>query len=155
MRNVPLVYLAAPLFNARERRFNEELARALEPYVDLFLPQRDGELLTELVASGMKERLAESRVFQADSRAMQSSHLLVAVLDAAHIDEGVAFEVGFMNGRGVPCIGLQSDVRRALPSGNNPMIAQGLSQIFQNVEEVVDWVADWSAHWREHIRIVA
>jgi nucleoside 2-deoxyribosyltransferase len=149
MRNVPLVYLAAPLFNARERKFNEELASILGTNVEVFLPQRDGELLARLVEDGMDKDEAEERVFEGDMQAMRSAHLLVAVLDGAHVDEGVAFEIGFMNGRGECCVGLQTDVRRALPTGNNPMIGRGLVQIFHDVGELVDWITEWSTVWRK------
>jgi nucleoside 2-deoxyribosyltransferase len=66
--------------------------------------------------------------------------LLIAVLDGGHIDEGVAFEIGFAYALGKPCIGLQTDVRRALGSGNNPMIAQGLNQIFHDTGALVAWI---------------
>jgi nucleoside 2-deoxyribosyltransferase len=156
MRNVPVVYLAAPLFNARERKFNDELASMFAANVDVFLPQRDGELLTKLVEDGMEKHEAEGRVFGGDIQAMRSAHLLVAVLDGAHVDEGVAFEIGFMNGRGECCVGLQTDVRRALPTGNNPMIGQGLVQIFYDVSELADWIAEWSVVWRNsNLRNVA
>ena len=35
-------YLASPLFNAREREFNQLLADRLEFQVNIFVPQRDG-----------------------------------------------------------------------------------------------------------------
>jgi hypothetical protein len=36
--------------------------------------------------------------------------------------KGVASEIGYMKGVRKSCVGLQTDVRRALPPGNNPMI---------------------------------
>lgn len=130
-------YLAAPLFNERERGFNAELADALSSCCDVFLPQRDGLLLADLIRDGVSPDIAEIRIFERDRIALSRCNLLIAVLDGAHIDEGVAFEVGFAHARGSLCLGLQSDVRRALPSGNNPMISQAMSAIFTDIAPLI------------------
>ena len=135
-RRWPKLYLAAPLFNERERSFNRHLAETLESYAEVFLPQRDGAILVELVNAGVPVTVAEQRVFEQDARAMADSDLLLAVLDGSHVDEGVAFEIGFMRALGKLCIGLQTDVRRALPTGNNPMISQGLHSVCSDVEQI-------------------
>ncbi|MEA1015390.1 nucleoside 2-deoxyribosyltransferase [Sphingosinicella sp. LY1275] len=135
-------YLAAPLFNERERRFNSELADALSSCCDVFLPQRDGLLLADLLREGVSLDVAETRIFERDRIALSRCNLLIAVLDGAHIDEGVAFEVGFAHARGALCVGLQSDVRRALPSGNNPMIGRAMSAIFTDVDSLIAFLTD-------------
>jgi nucleoside 2-deoxyribosyltransferase len=135
-------YLAAPLFNERERRFNSELADALSNCCDVFLPQRDGLLLADLLCNGVSLDIAETRIFERDRIALSRCNLLIAVLDGAHIDEGVAFEVGFAHARGALCLGLQSDVRRALPSGNNPMIGRAMSAIFTDIAPLIAFLAD-------------
>jgi nucleoside 2-deoxyribosyltransferase len=139
-----LVYFAAPLFNERERQFNSCLVGQLEDYVNVFLPQRDGALLVDMLAAGVPQCVAERRVFEQDCVAMIRADVLVAVLDGGHIDEGVAFEIGFAHALGKPCIGLQTDVRRALRSGNNPMIAQGLTEILSDVEAIVAWIRQFA-----------
>src|SRR4051812_2398586 len=130
MRIRPQAYLAAPLFNSREREFNFELADSLANYFAVFLPQRDGSLLTNMLEAGVPLVVAQRRVYEQDCKAMAHADLLIAVLDGAHIDEGVAFEIGYMKGLRKVCVGLQTDVRRALPSGNNPMIVSSLDFIF-------------------------
>jgi nucleoside 2-deoxyribosyltransferase len=135
------VYLAAPLFNARERAFNLELAGALEGLgARVFLPQRDGALLVEMLSAGVPQPVAERRVFLQDTEAMRSASLGVAVLDGAVVDDGVAFEIGFLHALSTPCVGLQTDVRRALPSGNNPMIAQSLYEIVSDEARLLNAV---------------
>jgi nucleoside 2-deoxyribosyltransferase len=127
------IYLAAPLFNERERAFNLELAHAIEALgAQVFLPQRDGALLVEMLSGGVPQSVAERRVFIQDTDAMRAADLGVAVLDGAVVDDGVAFEIGYLFALEIPCIGLQTDVRRALPSGNNPMIGQALTEITTN-----------------------
>lgn len=146
MRTTPMhrvcAYLAAPLFNERERAFNAEIARRLEGLCDVFLPQRDGLLLADLLSEGIPREVGETRVFERDRAALLKCDLLVAVLDGAHIDEGVAFEIGFAHARGAHCVGLQTDVRRALPSGNNPMISRSLSAIFHDLNDLISQLAD-------------
>jgi hypothetical protein len=73
--------------------------------------------------------------------ALTKCEMLVAVLDGAHIDEGVAFELGFAHARGCLCLGLQSDTRRALPSGNNPMIGRALSSIFTSTRDLTSCIS--------------
>lgn len=133
-------YLAAPLFNEREQAFNAQLADALAPHCEVFLPQRDGLLLADLLRQGVPADVAEVRIFERDRIALSSCNMLIAILDGAHIDEGVAFEIGFAHAQGCLCLGLQTDVRRALPSGNNPMIGRALSSIFASVADLVAYL---------------
>lgn len=134
------IYFAAPLFNDRERAFNLHLTNCLEARgCTVFLPQRDGALLIDMLAAGVPQLVAESRVYLQDLEAMRRANVLVAVLDGAAIDDGVAFEVGFMSGLGKRCVALQTDVRRALPSGNNPMIARALSDVFSTETDLLSW----------------
>lgn len=137
------IYLAAPLFNRLEQEHNAELANRLESVgAEVFLPQRDGALLVNMLAAGVPQTVAERRVYLQDTEAMTKASLLIAVLDGAVVDDGVAFEIGFMAALGKVCIGLQTDVRRALPSGNNPMIAQSMTIIINDEHELVAWVAN-------------
>jgi nucleoside 2-deoxyribosyltransferase len=138
-------YLAAPLFNDRERAYNAVLGDMLSAHCDVFLPQRDGLLLVELLARGIPQEVAETQIFERDRVALSECEMLVAILDGAHIDEGVAFEIGFAHARGCLCLGLQSDVRRALPSGNNPMIGRALSSIFARGEDLVAYIRSEAA----------
>ena len=87
---------------------------------------------------------------------MRHSHFLIAVLDGSTVDEGVAFEIGYMFAAGKTCIGLQTDVRRALPTGNNPMIGMALTLIFQSVTDLVDWTSEQKAelHSNRYLRRV-
>jgi nucleoside 2-deoxyribosyltransferase len=135
----PLLYLAAPLFSAAERGFNEVVADRLEPFFQVFLPQRDGRLLVDLIDSGVPAATAASSVFSADIAAIRQASVVLALLDGRTVDEGVAFELGFAFCLGTNCIGLQTDPRRELPTGNNPMIEGGLDQIFRDIDQLVIW----------------
>lgn len=132
------VYLAAPLFNDMERSFNARLTALLEPFAEVFLPQRDGKLMRNLLADGMPLASARRMVFEADLAALKACTHIVAVLDGRTVDEGVAYEVGYAHALGKTCIGLKTDDRTLLPSGDNPMILAGCDEICVNVVELVD-----------------
>lgn len=136
----PRFYLAAPLFSEAERRFNRELRDDLARVSDVFLPQEDGHLLSNLLAEGVSVDSAERLVFSADTSAIDSSDAVIAILDGRAVDEGVAFELGYAFAKGIVCVGLQTDQRRLLPSGNNPMIASCLARCFASRAELFRWL---------------
>lgn len=148
----PTIYLAAPLFNEAELAYNKSLKNRLRDYFDVFLPQENGLLLRDLVANGTSAVLAERMVFEADIAAMKESDLIVAVLNGAHIDEGVAFELGFSFALGKKCVGLKTDIRQSLPTGNNPMINQSCEKIFNSVDTLVGWLITTSAK-KQHVSV--
>jgi nucleoside 2-deoxyribosyltransferase len=137
-----MLYFAAPLFNEYERLRNLRLANELEAYSKVFLPQRDGTLLVDMLAAGVPLEVAERRVFSQDCIAIRQSVAVIAILDGAHLDDGVAFEIGFGRALGKMCVGLQTDVRRPLPSGNNPMIAGALDRLFNDESSLLHWASE-------------
>ncbi|TWS10044.1 nucleoside 2-deoxyribosyltransferase [Pseudomonas mandelii] len=140
MNSKKRVYLAAPLFNEMELNYNKSMAKKLSQYFDVFLPQEDGLLLRNLIKAGLPHERAERMVFDADIQAMKESDMLIAILNGAHIDEGVAFELGFSHATGKRCIGFKTDIRQALPTGNNPMIQQSCERIFDSEETLFKWL---------------
>jgi nucleoside 2-deoxyribosyltransferase len=97
-----------------------------------------------MVEAGVPLGVAQNRVFEQDCKAIANAHLLIAVLDGAHIDEGVAFEIGYMRGLRKICVGLQTDVRRALPTGNNPMLTGAFDQIFSDERALLQWCSEFA-----------
>lgn len=134
------IYFAAPLFNPIEREFNESLAVRLNEYAYIFLPQRDGALLTKLVADGSTVENARNKIFKKDISAIQNCDLVVAVLDGRTIDEGVAFELGYAFALGKTCVAYKSDDRVMLPTGDNPMIVMSCQYHCSTPESLVDIV---------------
>ncbi|MCP4562916.1 MAG: nucleoside 2-deoxyribosyltransferase [Bosea sp.] len=133
----PQIYLAGPLFSQAEKEFNSRLAQSLEFHFDVFLPQRDGALLIELIQRGLNAREAEKRIFDTDMDALKRCDFFVLVLDGRSVDEGAAFELGVSFILGKPCYGLQTDPRRLMPSGNNPMIEGALKSVSTSVEDLL------------------
>ena len=130
-----MIYLVAPLFNSRERAFNERLKR-LMPF-PTYLPQEDGKLISDLLERGSSVDAASREIYQNDIRALHESKVLVAVLDGAHVDSGVAFEVGYFCALGKPIVGLHTDMRSELPFGHNPMLMGALDVLVHRDDEIV------------------
>jgi nucleoside 2-deoxyribosyltransferase len=135
----PSLYVAGPLFSDAERSFNDLLKVELSPFFDVFLPQCDGELFVDLVASGMTSTLARAQIFQVDLGAIEAADVILIVLDGRSVDEGAAFELGFAFALRKLCVGLQTDPRRLLCSANNPMIDKALDEHFVSVEQLINW----------------
>ncbi|KTT25611.1 hypothetical protein SB14R_06905 [Pseudomonas oryzihabitans] len=142
--NRPLVYLAGPLFSEAELNFNLALTERIEQSLDVYLPQRDGGKLVDLLACGVEKRAAYKSIFDRDLRALEAASAVIIVLDGRTIDEGAAFELGYAYAHAKLCFGLQTDPRRLMPAGNNPMIEMPLQKIFHSIESVGEW-ADWFA----------
>ena len=134
------VYIAAPLFSDAERTFNELVAQTLAEWVDVYLPQRDGGLMSEMIRSGIPSDVAARCVFRGDINAIHQADCLIAILDGRAIDEGVAFELGFAFSLSKRCVGIQTDSRRLASWGNNPMIVGALEYVFHSVEDLLLWI---------------
>lgn len=135
------VYLAGPLFSEAERAFNVHVAELLEDFLDVYLPQRDGGLMSDMIADGVRTDIAACRVFRRDMDAIREADYLIAVLDGRTIDEGVAFELGVAFCHSKRCVALQTDTRRLATWGNNPMITGALEAVFHSVDDLMSWIA--------------
>lgn len=131
-----IAYLAAPLFNEAERSFNIYLSSVMEQYMNVYLPQRDGGLISEMINKNIEVDKAVATVFNRDMNAIINCDIVVAVLDGRSIDEGVAFELGVAYSLTKRCIGFQTDSRRLASWGNNPMIAGSLEKTFNCINEL-------------------
>lgn len=137
-----MIYLAGPLFSLPERMENERLCEALELWCDVFLPQRDGELVSRLVEEGHSPTEAFNMVFARDVAALRACDAVVINLDGRSVDEGAAFELGFAYALGKQCVGYRTDVRVLLPWGLNPMITVPLMRSFNCIESLAEWARD-------------
>lgn len=133
------IYIAAPLFNDSERDFNKKLSVSLSSIFDVYLPQEDGGLLVNLIKSGIDNHTAYSMIFNHDINALHECDYLLIVMDGRSIDEGAAFELGVAYSLDKKCFGLQTDSRRLLTFGNNPMIQCSVSKVFASISDIVDY----------------
>jgi nucleoside 2-deoxyribosyltransferase len=131
------VYIAGPLFSDAEKAFNTKIKQVLNTLgYDSFLPQEDGILVADRLRNGETPSAVFEDVYMLDINQLKACDALLANLDGAVIDEGTAFEIGYMKALGKPCFGLQTDSRRQLPTGNNPMIELSLNHCFQTLVEL-------------------
>ena len=124
LRERPLrAYLAGPLFNLAERRFNVELnAMVKRMGFATYFPQEDAGVLDELIRQGKDIHQARDYIFERNRDAIESCDLVVFVLDGRVPDEGACIEAGIGYAMGRPVIGLKTDFRSGEPGGNNIMI---------------------------------
>lgn len=137
-----MAYIAGPLFSEAERSYNLYLKHLLEEIVDVYLPQEDGLLITDLLDSGMSIEQASSVVFKNDINAIHRCDLLLILLDGRAVDEGAAVELGYAHCLNKLCISLQTDFRRLAPFGNNPMITGAINRSFTRTEDLISWVKE-------------
>lgn len=103
------IYFASPLFSDMERLYNEMVVakiRETYPDFDIFVPQ-------EQMGINDKNAYADAKtIAKYDTDALLSSQLVIAVLDGASIDVGVATEIGVAYQAGIPIVGLYTDSRQ-------------------------------------------
>lgn len=103
------IYFASPLFAEMEVLYNQllvEKIRQAYPAVTVYLPQEQMEI-------NDKNAYADAKAIATyDTEALLASDLMVAILDEASIDVGVATEIGVAYQAGIPILGLYTDSRQ-------------------------------------------
>jgi nucleoside 2-deoxyribosyltransferase len=115
------VYVASPLgFTEAGRHYHERVVRpAFEAKGYRILdPWEEEHAGTTDAHSARKEQaatLAESneRIAQSNQASIEQCDAVLALLDGADVDSGVAVEIGFAYALGRPIVGWRSDLRRA------------------------------------------
>jgi nucleoside 2-deoxyribosyltransferase len=136
------VYIASPLFSETERLFNDSICSLIEKSYNVHLPQRDGPLVERLIANGMSSEGVRRLAYESDIDAIKKCDVLIAVLDGRALDEGVCIEMGFAKALGKHIVGFKSDVRIALPWGNNPMVDGCVDMWVHNIAELSAYIAN-------------
>jgi nucleoside 2-deoxyribosyltransferase len=121
---------------------------SLSEFCDVYLPQEDGALLMDLIASGKSIVEASEIVFARDLAAIERCDVLLLNMDGRIVDEGACFELGYAYSRGKICIGVKTDVRSLLPVGDNPMIECALRARFGSFTEAREWL--WARRWERN-----
>ena len=129
------IYLAAPLFSQAEREFNAKVTEELRSEgFDVFLPQENSEV-TEIPDTDEKRRRLLTGFFAKDIEAIDSSDILLIILDGRVPDEGACFELGYAYARGKICVGLKTDSRVSEMGMDNAMIVGSLGD---NIAKDID-----------------
>jgi len=140
----PRLFLSAALSTPADRSRNLQLATELEALVDVYLPQRDGGLLADMVVAGVAWHDAAALVKRRDIEALRASDLIVAVLGDSLVGAGVAFELGVADALGIPCWSLIIGGRRNVKS---PIIESAVARRFESSEALLGEIADYAARF--------
>jgi nucleoside 2-deoxyribosyltransferase len=138
------LYIAAPLFSLAERAFNAKLKAMLSDYAQVFLPQEDGLLLSDLLRRDIPPDDAVRAIFECDVEAVRASDGLLIVLDGRAVDEGAAFELGIAYAANKTCFGLQTDHRQVFAIGHNPMLTGALTKLATDLTMLIQYISDWA-----------
>jgi len=133
------LYLAGPLFTGAERDWNERLAGGLRKEgFEVILPQEEA---SKHISSAS---IDFAGIFATCLEGIRSANVVVAVLDGADVDSGTAFECGYAYSKGVPIIGVRTDLRLGgEEKGVNAMLSRCCQQFvyvpaFNRCGELVD-----------------
>jgi nucleoside 2-deoxyribosyltransferase len=101
------LYFAAPLFTQAEWQWNERLRDELvKRGLDVILPQdRQKPMLDG------SDPFDPQALFDHNVSSIEAANGILAVLDQADPDSGTCWECGYAYHRGLPIIGLQTDLR--------------------------------------------
>lgn len=132
------IYLAGPLFTAAERTWNAWLAEALRKKgFEVALPQEEAAAF--ISGAGIDY----AGIFAACLEGIRSANVVVAVFDGVDVDSGTAFECGYAYSKGIPILGVRTDIRSGgEENGVNAMLSRSCQQVvsvpaFKNGEELV------------------
>jgi nucleoside 2-deoxyribosyltransferase len=140
------VFVASPLFNPSERRLNKEITEVIEAEgIKVFLPQRDGMLLRDIV-DGLKQRrcsmedskkIANRLIFHIDACNACDCDGTVLNLNGRVADEGALIEGAIAYCSRKPVVLYKNDYRSLIDGQDNPLV-EGLSDlIVSDIEKIV------------------
>lgn len=119
-------YFASPLFSEMEILFNTMVVDKIRkeyPTLEMYVPQEQD--------FNDKSSYADSTIIaKADTDALLASDVLIAILDGAIIDVGVASEIGVAYQAGIPILGLYTDSRQQ--GADNPQKIEALAEIAES-----------------------
>jgi len=140
------IYLAGPLFTHAERTFLAELRDRIRDIPGL-VPVWPGDLFDDQELGDMGH-MAKEHIFQGCAAELAACGLVAALLDGVQVDDGTAWEIGYAYARGVPVVGLRTDVRNAGETAHslvNCMIECACRKIVRGVPELLAVLRDLAA----------
>lgn len=127
------IYLAGPLFTHAELEYNRELKdMMIKKGFSVFLPQEDAE-----DAAAEREKQNQEWIFKKCLEGVNSSDIVVAVLDGVDVDSGTAWEIGYAYARGKPVIGLRTDFRTMSDGIVNLMVEMSIGALARDEDELL------------------
>ena len=127
------IYLAGPLFSHAELEYNRKLRDLLlNKDFSVFLPQEDAEDTTN-----EREKQNQECIFKKCVESVDSSDIVVAVLDGVDVDSGTAWEIGYAYAKEKPVIGLRTDFRSLSDGIVNLMVEMAIVALARDEDELL------------------
>jgi nucleoside 2-deoxyribosyltransferase/predicted secreted protein len=127
------VYLAAPLFSAAEKEYNMRLSEFLSSnFFEVYLPQEVGD------DTGQRDGEAHSEIFRRHCMALDTTDMVVAVIDGADADSGTAWEMGYAYARGIPVFAIRTDFRMAGHHEHVNLMLEQSSRVVRSIRELLE-----------------
>lgn len=139
MSELPLVYVAGPLFDEGERWWIETMEELIRNEgFRTFLPHRDNPPKT---ADNARD------IYLNDKRGIDECSLIVANLNGLTTDDGTAWELGYGYALGKYSIGYFSDWRQRFPNGEkvNLMIEESLDDLVDSLDTLKAALDRWKS----------
>ena len=135
------IYLAAPLFTALERNINKYIAEKIENTgkYRVFLPQT-------VSPTKVNDEYDMYPVFEGCKNNIIDSDIIVALVDGADVDSGVAWELGYAFANNKKSICIRTDIRKSEGNGVNIMIEYGSTKTLyktkyhQDMNDLIDLI---------------
>ena len=124
------IYFAGPLFSAAEKKFNIELSNVLiSKGFNIFLPQKECK---------KKEGVD---IFTTCKNGIESSSVILAILDGADADSGTCWECGYAYALDKTVIIVRTDFRNSGDTkGFNAMLYYSATHIVEDAEDYTEKV---------------
>lgn len=127
------IYLAGPLFSHAELEYNRKLRDLLlNKDFSVFLPQEDAEDTTD-----EREKQNQECIFKKCVESIDSSDIVIAVLDGVDVDSGTAWEIGYAYAKEKPVIGLRTDFRSLSDGIVNLMVEMAIVALARDEDELL------------------
>ncbi|MDM7935232.1 MAG: nucleoside 2-deoxyribosyltransferase [Methanothrix sp.] len=128
---VDRIYLSGPLFSQAEVDWGRRVKSFLEDRLDgveVLWPHE--------ISQGTPEQ-----IFHRNLQALDGCDLMVAMLDGPQVDDGTAWEIGYLFSRGKRIIGVRTDLRRAGEAEGvrvNLMVELSCCSVARSLDELYD-----------------
>jgi len=147
-----LVYISGPLFSQAEREFLEKMvdvlaqSARLDPLTNFFLPHRDG--------GELGKGPSRNEIFHLDLNKIDSSNVVVALLDGQDVDSGTCIELGYAYAKHKKIFGLLTDFRAYCTNDVEPhrpnLMVWGICEkgntLFHQINELAEAFKDYLAN---------
>lgn len=138
-----MIYLATPLFDDATRDYAERLTNAISKLGHrVYYPWRDAGDCFYRKLWGEGTANWRSAIFAENAAALSRCSLVVAILDGADVESGVAWEIGFAHALAKRVVGLRSDFRfHAKPDMSvNLMLAGTCAEVFTQTSDLLQFL---------------